>query len=73
MTTLATALGALPIATAFGAAGESRRSMGIVVIGGLLFSLILTLYVIPSMYIYLSRPKNFDKMKEIEALAEDAA
>ncbi|MFN3783016.1 MAG: efflux RND transporter permease subunit [Spirosomataceae bacterium] len=73
MTTLATALGALPIATAFGAAGESRKSMGIVVIGGLLFSLILTLYVIPSMYIYLSRPKNFDKMKEIEALAEDVA
>ncbi len=71
MTTLATALGALPIATAFGAAGESRQSMGIVVIGGLVFSLILTLYVIPSLYIYLSKEKNFERMKNIEAIAAE--
>lgn len=57
MTTLATALGALPIALALGAGAESRMSMGIVVIGGLLFSLVLTLYVIPVMYLYLSRRK----------------
>jgi multidrug efflux pump len=55
MTTLATALGALPIALALGAGAESRKSMGIVVIGGLVFSLVLTLYVIPVMYSYLSR------------------
>jgi multidrug efflux pump len=70
MTTLATTFGALPIALALGAAGASRRSMGIVVIGGLLMSLILTLYVIPTMYIYLSKKKNFERMKAIEEMAE---
>jgi len=55
MTSLATALGALPIALALGAGAKSRMSLGIVVIGGLIFSLILTLLVIPAMYSYLSR------------------
>ncbi len=73
MTTLATVLGALPIALALGSAGESRRSMGIVVIGGLMLSLVLTLYVIPAMYIYLSRKKNFERMNEIEKMAESLA
>ncbi len=54
MTSLATAFGALPIALALGAAAKSRVSMGIVIIGGLLFSLGLTLYVIPALYTYLS-------------------
>ncbi len=58
MTSLATALGALPIALALGAGAESRVSMGIAVIGGVLFSLALTLYVIPAMCSYLSRPKG---------------
>ena len=58
MTSLATALGALPIALALGAGAKSRTSMGIVIIGGLLFSLLLTLYVIPAMYTYLSGKKN---------------
>jgi len=58
MTTIATALGALPIALALGAGAESRKSMGIVVIGGLLFSLILTLYVIPAMYSFFSRHRH---------------
>ena len=52
MTTLATVLGAMPIALALGAGAESRMSMGITVIGGLLFSLILTLLVIPAIYSY---------------------
>lgn len=55
MTTLATVLGALPIAASFGAASQSRMGMGIVIIGGLLFSLILTLFVIPAMYMYVSK------------------
>ncbi|GAA4395579.1 efflux RND transporter permease subunit [Nibrella viscosa] len=55
MTSLATILGALPIALALGSAGRSRMSMGIVIIGGLLFSLLLTLYVIPAMYTFMSR------------------
>jgi multidrug efflux pump len=50
MTTLATVLGALPIALALGAGAKSRMPLGIVIVGGLLFSLILTLYVIPAMY-----------------------
>ncbi|MCA0362913.1 MAG: efflux RND transporter permease subunit [Bacteroidetes bacterium] len=71
MTTLATTFGALPIALALGSAGASRRSMGIVVIGGLLVSLILTLYIIPAIYIYLSKEKNFERMKAIEEMAHD--
>ncbi|HSZ71199.1 MAG TPA: efflux RND transporter permease subunit, partial [Cytophagaceae bacterium] len=55
MTSIATALGALPIALALGAGSKSRMSMGIVIIGGIMFSLILTLFVIPALYSYLSR------------------
>jgi multidrug efflux pump len=57
MTSLATSLGALPIAVSLGAASQSRMGMGIVVIGGLMFSLILTLFVIPAMYTYISKQK----------------
>jgi multidrug efflux pump len=57
MTTLATALGALPIALALGAGSVSRMGMGIAIIGGLMFSLILTLFVIPAFYSYLSSNK----------------
>nr|MBP9195558.1 efflux RND transporter permease subunit [Saprospiraceae bacterium] len=72
MTTLATVLGAAPIAFALGAAGASRKSMGIVVMGGLLFSLVLTLYVIPAVYALLSREKDFKVKKEIEELEHQA-
>jgi hydrophobe/amphiphile efflux-1 (HAE1) family protein len=58
MTTLATILGALPIALALGAGSKSRTGMGIVVAGGLLFSLILSLYVIPAMYSFISSKKQ---------------
>ncbi len=54
MTTLSTILGTAPIALALGAGAESRVSMGIAVIGGLLFSTLLTLFVIPSIYTYFS-------------------
>lgn len=54
MTSLATILGALPIALALGDAATSRIPMGISIIGGLTFSLVLTLYVIPGLYSYLS-------------------
>ena len=57
MTSLATALGALPIAISLGAAATSRKPLGTVVVGGLLFSLILTLFVIPAVYTYLSGKK----------------
>ena len=58
MTSIATILGALPIAIGLGNGAQSRIPMGIVVVGGLLFSLILTLYVIPAVYTYISRNKK---------------
>jgi len=57
MTSLATILGAMPIAFAIGASGKSRVPMGIAIIGGLLLGLILTLYVIPALYTYITRKK----------------
>lgn len=68
MTSLATAFGALPIALALGAAARSRISMGIVIIGGLIFSLGLTLYVIPALYTYLSSGKSHLKAETPSAL-----
>jgi len=56
MTTLAMIFGTLPIALSLGTSSGSRTSLGIVVVGGLLFAGILTLYVIPAVYSYLSRP-----------------
>ena len=67
MTSLAMALGALPIAMSLGAAATSRIPLGIVIVGGIIFSLILTLFVIPAMYSFLSRRKP---AKEIEEEAE---
>jgi multidrug efflux pump len=58
MTSLATALGALPIALAFGAGAQSRIPLGIVVVGGIMFSLVLTLFVVPAVYTFLSRNKS---------------
>ncbi len=57
MTSLTIALGALPIALSLGAASTSRIGMGVVIIGGTMFSLILTLFVIPALYIMWSREK----------------
>jgi len=57
MTSLSTVLGILPIALALGAGSESRVSMGIAVIGGMLFATILTLFVIPAIYTYVSSKK----------------
>jgi multidrug efflux pump len=54
MTSLATSLGALPIALSLGAASTSRIPLGVVVVGGIMFSLVLTLLVIPAVYTYLS-------------------
>jgi len=66
MTSLATTFGVLPIALAIGAAARSRVPMGIVIIGGLLFSLGLTLFVIPAVYTYLSSRKQREIYEEPE-------
>ncbi|MEX0994074.1 MAG: efflux RND transporter permease subunit, partial [Balneolaceae bacterium] len=69
MTTMSTILGILPIALALGAGAESRVSMGIAVIGGLIIGSILTLYVIPAVYSYLATEKKIIEVDE-ERLAE---
>jgi hydrophobe/amphiphile efflux-1 (HAE1) family protein len=69
MTSLATSLGALPIALSLGAASTSRIPLGIVVVGGILFSLILTLFVIPAVYTFISG-KHKTKMTTVESLGE---
>ena len=64
MTSLTMALGSLPIALSLGAASTSRQPLGIVIVGGILFSLLLTLFVIPAMYTFLSKknkPVSFDE------------
>lgn len=58
MTSLATALGALPIALSLGAAATSRIPLGVVIVGGLTISLLLTLFIIPAVYTFLSRNKR---------------
>ena len=58
MTSLTLALGAMPIAVSLGAASQSRMGMGIVIVGGTIFSLLLTLYVIPAIYLMWSREKK---------------
>jgi len=58
MTSLAIALGALPIALSLGAASTSRIGMGVVIVGGTLFSLMLTLLVIPAVYAMWSKPRK---------------
>ncbi|EIJ39981.1 cation/multidrug efflux pump [Galbibacter orientalis DSM 19592] len=69
MTSLTIALGALPIALSLGAASTSRIGMGVVIIGGTMFSLVLTLFIIPAIYSMWSRNKKhrpeFDALENL--------
>ncbi len=65
MTSLSTILGTLPIALALGAGAESRVSMGIAVIGGLIFATVLTLFVIPAIYMMMSS-KNYKPVVDLD-------
>ncbi|NUN04874.1 MAG: efflux RND transporter permease subunit, partial [Bdellovibrio sp.] len=70
MTSLSTILGILPIAMGLGAGSESRVSMGIAVVGGMIFATGLTLYVIPAVYSYFS--KEFQRTRTRTAVSSHA-
>ena len=70
MTSLAMALGALPIALSIGDAATSRIPLGIVIVGGVMFSLVLTLFVVPAMYTYLATKKKASVYDTMEDLTE---
>jgi multidrug efflux pump len=61
MTSLATSLGALPIALSLGASSSSRIPLGIVVVCGILFALIFTLLVIPAIYTFISGKRKTEE------------
>ena len=70
MTTMAALLGTLPISLGWGAGGESRRPLGLTVVGGLLFSQLITLYLTPVVYTYMDAIMvRWGKRKRSEAPA----
>lgn len=70
MTSLAMATGSLPLALSLGQASTSRIPLGIVIVGGVLFSLVLTLFVVPAMYTYLSQQKRDLTVQGVEAIPQ---
>jgi multidrug efflux pump len=66
MTSLAMSLGALPLALSIGDAATSRIPLGVVIVGGVMFSLLLTLFVIPAVYSYLSTKKKKSALDNID-------
>jgi HAE1 family hydrophobic/amphiphilic exporter-1 len=69
MTTMAAILGAVPIAIGFGSGSELRRPLGLVVVGGLIFSQLLTLYITPVVFIYLEKARRYFFPPKAEAPA----
>ncbi len=73
MTTMAALTGTLPIAIGLGAGGESRRPLGLAVVGGLAFSQLITLYVTPVVYTYLDTLQHRLGRRARRSVAEPAA
>ncbi|MEO7411864.1 MAG: efflux RND transporter permease subunit [Opitutaceae bacterium] len=73
MTTLAALAGTLPIALGLGAGAESRRTLGLAVVGGLMVSQLLTLYITPVFYLYMERFTKYLTPKPVPADAESLA
>ncbi|MEA2166592.1 MAG: hydrophobic/amphiphilic exporter (mainly bacteria), family [Thermoanaerobaculia bacterium] len=70
MTTMAALMGTLPIALGFGAGSESRRPLGLAVVGGLLFSQTLTLFVTPVFYLYMEKLRGRNRTPVANQLPE---
>ena len=66
MTTMAALLGTLPIALAYGEGADARQPLGLAVVGGLVVSQILTLYITPVLYLYLERLQAWLKREHVE-------
>ncbi len=71
MTSLAMALGALPLALSLGDAATSRIPLGVVIVGGIIFSLLLTLFIVPAVYSFLSTKKKKSKLDSLEPAPDE--
>jgi HAE1 family hydrophobic/amphiphilic exporter-1 len=72
MTTMSALFGTLPIALAFGAGAEARRPLGLAVIGGLLVSQLLTLYITPVIYLYMEGLRSALKRRKSTSARTDS-
>jgi multidrug efflux pump len=73
MTTMAALFGAIPLALGLGEGAELRRPLGIAIVGGLVFSQMLTLYTTPVVYIYLDRFGSWSRRQRGQRLVRPAA